>query len=199
MLIAIDGPAGAGKSTVARAVARALGYHFLDSGAMYRAAALAALRGGDPTRVSVTLGDRVLLDGEDVTEQIRTPEVTEMASRIAADPAVRAAMVELQRAQISSGDHVAEGRDIGTVVAPNADLKVFLTATPEERARRRAVELGADPEAILVEQRIRDERDRSRAHSPLQPAPDSVELDTTELDLEQVVRRIVALTEELRP
>jgi cytidylate kinase len=199
MLIAIDGPAGAGKSSVARAVARALGFSFLDSGAMYRAAALAALRGADPTRVSVQLGERVLLDGEDVTDELRTPEVTEMASKIAADPAVRAALVEMQRALIAGGDHVAEGRDIGTVVWPGAELKVFLTATPEERARRRALELGAAPEAILVEQRIRDERDRSRAHSPLQPAPDAVELDTTGLDLEQVVERIVALTEERRP
>jgi len=198
MLIAIDGPAGAGKSTVARAVARALGWSFLDSGAMYRAAALAALRGGDPTRVSVQLGERVLLDGEDVTEQIRTPEVTEMASKIAADPAVRAAMVELQRAEIARGDHVAEGRDIGTVVCPEAELKVFLTATPEERARRRALQLGAEPGAILVEQRIRDERDRSREHSPLQQAPDAVELDTTGLSLEEVVDRIVALTRERR-
>jgi cytidylate kinase len=199
MLIAIDGPAGAGKSTVARAVARALGWNFLDSGAMYRAAALAALRGGDPTRASVKLGERVLLDGEDVTDQIRTPEVTEMASKIAADPAVRAALVEVQRAHIDSGDYVAEGRDIGTVVRPDAELKVFLTATPEERARRRARELGAEPEAILVEQRIRDERDRSREHSPLQPAPDAVVLDTTGLSLEEVVDRIVALTKERRP
>ena len=199
MLIAIDGPAGAGKSTVARAVARALGWDFLDSGAMYRAAALAALRGRDPTRVSVEPGDRILLDGEDVTDEIRTPAVTEMASKIAADPAVRAALVEMQRALIASGDHVAEGRDIGTVVAPRADLKVFLTATPEERARRRALELGADPTAILAEQGIRDERDRSREHSPLQPAPDAVELDTTGLSLEEVVDRIVALTWERKP
>src|SRR5215212_9648745 len=142
MLIAIDGPAGAGKSTVARAVARALGFEFLDSGAMYRAAALAALRGADPRRVTVELGERVLLDGEDVTDEIRTPEVTEMASRVAADPEVRKAMVRLQRGIIASGDHVAEGRDIGTVVWPDAELKVFLTATPEERARRRADQLG---------------------------------------------------------
>src|SRR5919206_2157532 len=108
MLIAIDGPAGAGKSTVARAVARALGFDFLDSGAMYRAAALAALRGADPTRVEVQLGDRVLLDGEDVTDAIRTPEVTEMASKVAADPTVREALVELQRRIIAGGDHVAE-------------------------------------------------------------------------------------------
>jgi cytidylate kinase len=199
MLIAIDGPAGAGKSTVARAVARALGFAFLDSGAMYRAAALAALRGGDPTGVRVELGERVLLDGEDVTEAIRTPEVTEMASKVSADPAVRDALVALQRELIAAGDHVAEGRDIGTVVWPGAELKVFLTATPEERARRRADQLGADAASILAEQSIRDERDRTRQHSPLQPAPDAVELDTTDLALDEVVARIVALTEERRP
>ena len=199
MLIAIDGPAGAGKSTVARAVADALGFAFLDSGAMYRAAALAALRGGDPTRVSVAPGERVLLDGEDVTEAIRTPEVTEMASKVAADPAVRAALVARQRELIAHGDHVAEGRDIGTVVWPGAELKVFLTATPEERARRRAAQLGAEYGTVLTEQRIRDERDRRREHSPLAPAPDAVELDTTGLGVEEVVRRIVALTAERRP
>jgi cytidylate kinase len=196
MLIAIDGPAGAGKSTVARAVARALGFEFLVSGAMYRAAALAALRGADPTRVTVELGERVLLDGEDVTDEIRTPEVTEMASRVAADPEVRKAMVRLQRGIIASGDHVAEGRDIGTVVWPDAELKVFLTATPEERARRRADQLGADYDAILTEQRLRDLRDESRQHSPLAAAPDAVELDTTGLTFDEVVDRIVSLTAE---
>jgi cytidylate kinase len=199
MLIAIDGPAGAGKSTVARAVADALGFAFLDSGAMYRAAALAALRGSDPTRVAVELGERILLDGEDVTEEIRTPEVTDMASKVSADPAVREALVERQREIIAAGDHVAEGRDIGTVVWPGAELKVFLTATPEERARRRAVQLGASYDMILTEQRIRDERDQQRAHSPLQAAEDAVELDTTGLDLDEVVARIVALTRERRP
>ncbi len=193
MLIAIDGPAGAGKSTVARAVARALGFQFLDSGAMYRAAALAALRGDDPTRVQVTLGERVLLGDEDVTEEIRTPEVTDMASKVSADPAVREALVDLQRELIAKGDHVAEGRDIGTVVWPQAELKVFLTATEEERARRRAAQLGADVGAILTEQRLRDLRDTTREHSPLEPAPDAVELDTTGLSLDEVVQRIVEL------
>jgi cytidylate kinase len=196
MLIAIDGPAGAGKSTVARAVARALGFTFLDSGAMYRAAALAALRGGDPTRARVDVGERIRLDGEDVTDLIRSTEVTDMASKVSADPAVRAALVRRQRELIAHGDYVAEGRDIGTVVAPDAELKVFLTATPEERARRRAAQLGADPEQILVEQRIRDERDRTREHSPLKPAEDAVEVDTTGLAFDEVVARIVALAEE---
>ena len=201
MLIAIDGPAGAGKSTVARAVADALGFTYLDSGAMYRCVALAQLRGAaDPLDCTIDLANgHVELDGEDVTEAIRTTEVTDMASKVSADPAVREALVERQREIIAVGDHVAEGRDIGTVVWPGAELKVFLTASPEERARRRAEQLGADPVAILTEQRIRDERDRTREHSPLHAAPDAVELDTTGLDLDEVVARIVALTEERRP
>lgn len=198
MVIAIDGPAGAGKSTVAKAVARRLGFTYLDSGAMYRAVALAALeRGLEPAEVAPTarieLGDRVLLDGRDVTEEIRTPEISEAASEAAAQRVVRAAMVAEQRRLLGRGDWVAEGRDIGTVVAPDADLKVFLTADPKERARRRAAELGADPQAVLAEQTIRDERDRTRAHSPLQPAPGAVELDTTTLTLDQVVERVADL------
>jgi cytidylate kinase len=195
MVVAIDGPAGAGKSTVARAVARALGFTYLDSGAMYRAVALAALeRGAEPAAVApavtIDLGDRVLLDGRDVTEAIRTPSVSEAASRAAAEPAVRAAMVVEQRRLLSSGDWVAEGRDIGTVVAPDAEVKVFLTADPAERARRRAAELGVDPARVLAEQTIRDERDRTRAHSPLEAAPGAVELDTTGMSFEQVVARV---------
>ena len=194
MLIAIDGPAGAGKSTVARAVARELGFTYLDSGAMYRCVALAALRGAaDPTAIEIDLGERVLLDGEDVTAEIRVPAVTEMASKVAVDPEVRRAMVDKQRALIAAGDWVAEGRDIGTVVAPDAELKVFLTAADEERARRRATELGADPARILLEQRVRDQRDRARAYSPLAPAEGAVELDTTGLDVDDVVARIVEL------
>jgi GTP-binding protein len=136
MLVAIDGPAGAGKSTVARAAARALGFAYLDSGAMYRAVALAGDR--DPAGLRIAFdGDRVLLDGEDVTEAIRTPEVSDLASRRAADPAVREALADKQRALLAQGDWVAEGRDIGTVVAPGADLKVWLTASLDERARRR--------------------------------------------------------------
>jgi cytidylate kinase len=197
-IVAIDGPAGAGKSTVARGVAGELGFTYLDSGAMYRAVALASLRrGAEPATIASTLridlGDRVLLDGEDVTTAIRTPDVSEAASRVAADPAVREAMVAEQRRLMSEGDWVAEGRDIGTVVTPHAEVKVFLTADPRERARRRAAELGVDPETVLAEQTIRDERDRSREHSPLEPAPGSVELDTTGLDISEVVRRIVDL------
>jgi len=194
MLIAIDGPAGAGKSTVARAVARALDVTYLDTGAMYRCVTLAELRGvPDPIGVDVELGDRVLLDGEDVTEAIRTPEVSAAVSRVSADPAVREALVAKQRALLSEGDWVAEGRDVGTVVAPHADVKVFLTASPEERARRRAEELGLGVDDVLRDQRLRDEKDSTRATSPLRAAPDAVHLDTTGLDLDEVVERIVDL------
>jgi cytidylate kinase len=197
-IVAIDGPAGAGKSTVARAVAAELGSTYLDSGAMYRAVALAGLRrGAEPAAIAPSLrievGDRVLLDGEDVTDAIRTPEVSEAASRAAADPTVRRAMVAEQQRLLADGDWVAEGRDIGTVVAPNAGVKVFLTADPRERAQRRAAELGIDPDTVLAEQTIRDERDRSREHSPLEPAPGAVVLDTTGLEIPDVVGRIVAL------
>jgi CMP/dCMP kinase len=199
MVIAIDGPAGAGKSTVARAAAERLGFTYLDSGAMYRAV---ALRGGDPATVArearLELGDRITLDGEDVTEQIREPWVSEAASRVASDPAVREALVEQQRRILTEGDWVAEGRDIGTVVAPGAEVKVFLTADPAERARRRAAELGTDAGVVLREQTMRDERDRSREHSPLAPAADAVPVDATGLSLEEVVDQIVTLAVEAK-
>ena len=207
-VVAIDGPAGAGKSTVARAVARALGFTYLDSGAMYRSVALAAAQRGVPAAQAASSARiefdadgsgearRVLLDGSDVTAAIRTPEISEAASRAAADPDVRRALVEQQRTLLARGDWVAEGRDIGEVVAPGADLKLFLTADPQERARRRAAELGADADAVLAEQAIRDERDREREHSPLRPAPGAVVLDTTGLTVEQVVERIVELVRQ---
>ena len=199
MLIAIDGPAGAGKSTVARAVADALGFTYLDSGAMYRCVALAELRGAaDPLRCAIEVGSQVTLDGEDVTEAIRGPEVSERASQVAARPEVRRRLVELQRAMIRDGDYVAEGRDIGTVVAPDAELKVFLTASPQERARRRAEQSGVDAAQVLREQQGRDERDSTREHSPLQPAPDALALDTTGLSVDEVAQRIVRLAEALR-
>jgi CMP/dCMP kinase len=198
MVVAIDGPASAGKSTVARALAGALGFTYLDSGAMYRAAALMLLRDGgaasDRAReLDIELGERVIANGEDVTEAIRAPEVSEAASRIATNPKVREALVEKQRALLARGDWVAEGRDIGTVVAPNAAVKVFLTASPEERARRRAEELGADLEMVKRDQALRDAQDSSREHSPLRPAPEAVELDTSGLTVEQVVERVVDL------
>jgi len=200
MLIAIDGPAGAGKSTVARAVADALGFTYLDSGAMYRCVALAQLRGApDPLKCAVDLTEgRVTLDGKDVTAAIRTPEVSELASQIAARPEVRDHLVALQRAMIRDGDYVAEGRDIGTVVAPEAELKVFLTASPQERARRRAAQIGADAEQVLREQEERDARDSTRAHSPLEPAGDALRVDTTGLSVDEVADEIVRLAQAAR-
>lgn len=204
MVVAIDGPAGAGKSTVARAVADALGFIYLDTGAMYRAVALAAARRGAPPAqvapgLKLEMGERILLDGEDVTDAIRSPEISEAASRAASDPAVREAMVAEQRRLLNSSQPthwVAEGRDIGTVVCPNAAVKVFLTASPEERARRRADQIGAEQATVLAEQTLRDARDSQREHSPLMSAHDAVELDTTGLALDEVVARIVALIPE---
>ncbi len=203
MVVAIDGPAGAGKSTVARAVASQLGFTYLDSGAMYRSVALAAReRGTKPAAIAggvrIELGDRVMLDGRDVTAEIRAPEVSEAASRAAADPAVRQAMVVEQRRLLHGGDRVAEGRDIGTVVVPDAEVKVFLTADPAERARRRAAELGVEEATVLAEQTLRDERDRSREHSPLAPAPGAVVLDTTGLTFDEVTAVVVGLVDEAR-
>jgi cytidylate kinase len=199
VLVAIDGPAGAGKSSVAHALARELGFTYLDSGAMYRCVGLLALRHpqiapGELARAAnIELTPAPLLDGADVSEAIRTPEVSEAASRVAADPLVREALVARQRELIAGGDWVAEGRDIGTVVAPEAELKIYLTASPAERARRRAHELGAEQAAVLADQTLRDERDATREHSPLMRAPGSLELDTTDLTLAQVVERIAAL------
>jgi cytidylate kinase len=192
VVIAIDGPAGAGKSTVARAVADALGFTYLDTGAMYRAVALARLRDEEGAEVRFDAG-RVLLNGRDVSGEIRTPEVAEEASRVAAERSVREAMVERQRELLASGDWVAEGRDIGSVVAPDAELKVFLTADQRERAVRRAKELGADPDAVLRDVEARDERDTTRAESPLVRAEGAEELDTTGLTIDEVVERIVGL------
>jgi cytidylate kinase len=198
MIIAIDGPAGAGKSTVARAVADAMGATYLDSGAMYRVVALKSGENTDPAtaaaNTSIKLGATVTADGEDVTQAIRTPEVTARASEIAALPQVREALVEKQRELLfSGGDWVAEGRDIGTVVAPDAELKVFLTASEEERAKRRAHELGLDAAEVQGAQAERDRRDATRDYSPLKPAADAIQVDTTSLNIDQVVQKIVDL------
>jgi cytidylate kinase len=208
MVIAIDGPAGAGKSTVARALAERLGFTYLDSGAMYRSVALATLRAGaDPDdRAAVTAiaralelemtPGRVAIGGEDVSGAIRAPDVSAAASRVSVHPGVREAMVERQRSIVESGGWVAEGRDIGTVVCPGSPLKVHLTASEQERARRRAAESGEDPGAVLASQRDRDARDRGREHGALKLAADAVELDTTGLDVDGVVDRIEAIARE---
>ena len=203
MVVAIDGPAGAGKSTVARALAQALGFTYMDSGAMYRAVGLMTRRHGGPAaerarELEIELGASVRANGEDVTAAIRTPEVSEAASAVAADPDVRAALVEKQRELLGGGDWVAEGRDIGTVVAPDAEVKVYLTASPEERARRRAAELGTDVETVQRDQALRDAQDTGRAHSPLRRAPGAIELDTSGLGVDEVVERIVELVDQAR-
>jgi CMP/dCMP kinase len=201
MIVAIDGPAGAGKSSVARGAAEALGFTYLNSGSMYRAVGLLTLRDGGAAsehaeRMDLELGDRAILNGEDVTEALRTPDVSEAAARVATNQRVRASLVERQRRLLDEGDWVVEGRDIGTVVAPDAAVKVFLTASPEERARRRAAELGTDVETVLRDQALRDASDESREHSPLQKAPDAIELDTTGRTVEEVVRQIADLVRE---
>ena len=204
MVIAIDGPAGAGKSTVARAVAERLGFTYLDTGAMYRCVGLAAVSdtagapGDVAERVTIELGERVLLDGRDVSDAIRTAEVSDAASRVAADPAVRAALVRKQREIVADGDWVAEGRDIGTVVAPDAAVKVFLTADAEERARRRARDLGQPVEQVLEAQRRRDQRDQTAERATLEAPNDATPVDTTGLTLEQVVEQVVTLAIEAK-
>jgi CMP/dCMP kinase len=208
VVIAIDGPAGAGKSTVARGVADALGFTYLDSGAMYRCVALAVLRAGADLADADAVGriadgvgiefagETVLLGGEDVSEAIRTPEVDVAASRVSVHPAVREAMVARQRALIERDGYVAEGRDIGTVVSPDAPLKIFLSASDEERARRRAAQTGEPLADVTQAQRLRDARDTEREHSALRPAGDAVELDTTGQSVAEVVARVIELARE---
>lgn len=208
MVIAIDGPAGAGKSTVARAVAGRLDFTYLDSGAMYRCVALAGLEsradlddGAAMGRLAASLaieldGDRVSLDGVDVSAAIRAPRVSEASSRVSVHPQVREALVAEQRRLIAAGRYVAEGRDIGTVVSPEAPLKVFLTASAEERARRRAAQTGEDSHAVLAAQGERDARDEGREYSALRPADDAVEIDTTDLSLDEVVARVESLARD---
>lgn len=207
IIVAIDGPAGAGKSTIARHLARHFGLLNLETGAMYRAFALKALRSKVPLEDSKALeilaadteirlesgGDEncVLLDGEDVTGLIRNQTVTDAASRVSVFPTIRAWMVKLQQQLGAQGGVVMEGRDIGTVVFPNADAKIFLDAAPEVRGMRRFDQMGPkpaqQPEEVIRELRERDRRDRNRADSPLQPAPDAVLLDSTDMTLEEAV------------
>lgn len=202
IVVAVDGPAGSGKSTVARAVAARLGLSYLDTGAMYRSVAHAALceniDSGDGERMAdlarrlrIEVGEQVLVDGVDCTQAIRSSEVTRAVTAAAANPEVRAEMVRRQRVWVQEqGGGVVEGRDIGTVVFPDARLKVFLTASPEERARRRAAEAG---EAVATDIARRDQADSSRAHSPLATAEDAVTIDTTERTIEEVVDEITGL------
>jgi cytidylate kinase len=208
MVIAIDGPAGAGKSSVARGVAAELDFTYLDSGAMYRCVALAGIRAGADlddaramgevaARIAILLDeDRVELDGEDVSAAIRTPEVTAGAARASVHPEVREVLIGAQRRMIEAGRYVAEGRDIGTVVSPDSPLKVFLTASEEERARRRAAQTGESVEEVLAAQRGRDDSDQNRTASPLVAAEDAVEVDTTGHSEAEVVERVVALARE---
>ena len=218
-VIAIDGPAGAGKSTVARQVAQQLGFVYVDTGAMYRAVTWRALRGGlDSTdaaavselaaRIDVRfakspVGLRIMADGEDVTEAIRTGAVTAAVARVSQIPAVRRAMVRLQRELAAAGGAVLDGRDIGTVVVPDACCKIFLTATAAERARRRWLEMrekGFEPELAELRREMeeRDRQDSERELAPLVQATDAVALDTTGLGIEAVVDRIVAIYQDGR-
>jgi len=212
MIVAIDGPAGAGKSTVARAVAERLGFAHMDTGAMYRAVTIAVLAGdadpADPTTlgtviagIEMALDDpRVYLGGDDVTDRLRSPEVTDAVSSVAAEPAVRAALVPLQKQLADDHDVVVEGRDIGTVVFPTAEVKIYLTASPEQRARRRRLQLGlsTDDVAVAEEMRVRDAADASRSLSPLLQAEGAHRIDSTEMSFDEVTAAIVALVEQHR-
>lgn len=215
--VAIDGPAGAGKSTIARTAAQALGYIYVDTGALYRAVGVYSLRRGFDTKnadtVAGTLSDicvelkfiggvqHVFLNGEDVSEEIRTPEASMAASDVSAVPAVRQFLFDLQRNIAKQNDCIMDGRDIGTVVLPRAQVKIFLTASPEARAMRRYRELQAKGaadtfEEVLADLKQRDYNDSHRAVAPLKPAEDSILVDTTELHLEESVEKVIAVIQE---
>ena len=218
MVLAIDGPAGAGKSTVAERLARELGYFYFDTGVLYRAVALRCLETGADLADERELGQvvaaidiqvrppgvadgrqlDVLLEGRDVSHQIRTPEVDAVVSRVAASPAVRAGLIDLQRRQIQGQGTIMAGRDIGTVVCPDADLKIYLTASPGERAQRRLIQVGGRPEQLAATQQALEERDRldsSRAIAPLVPADDAIQIDSDGMSIDQVVQMVRDLLE----
>lgn len=208
IIIAIDGPAGAGKSTVARRVAELLGFTYIDSGAMFRAVALWAVRQNvDPTDMhrmeqlaeaaSITLSpNRVLLNEEDVTEFIREPRVSDAASQVAVIPGVRRSLLNKQREIAAHANVVMEGRDIGSVVFPSATLKIFLDADPGERVRRRVDQLGQDSAEVTQEMAERDRRDRTRVEAPLAQAPDAIYLDSTNMNIDEVIEAILRLARQ---
>jgi cytidylate kinase len=208
IIVAIDGPAGAGKSTVARAVAKRLGFLHVDSGAMYRAVALWALENsidpGDDHKVVpmaesaeiILDGGRVVLNGRDITADVRKPEVSQAASRVSAIPGVRRELVSKQQQYATVASVVMEGRDIGTVVYPGAQVKIYLDASPDVRARRRVDELGGNYAQVLQDIRERDDRDATRADSPLRQAEDAVYLDTSDLDEEGVILAVLRIVRE---
>jgi cytidylate kinase len=198
MVIAIDGPAGAGKSTVAKAVAEHLGFSHLDTGGMYRIVALASLETGvEPLeaakQVRIDPGPPLQMNGSVPGDKLRTPDVTARASDVAGDPEIRVLLVDRQREILSSGNWVAEGRDICQVVAPDAEVRIWLTASPEERARRRAAQSGQKVEEVLAEQTIRDAADDGHGRSTLSAPEGAHVVDTTELNAAQVIERIRAL------
>lgn len=214
MKVAIDGPAGAGKSTISKAVAKRLGFVYIDTGAMYRSIGLAAVRRGidttdakgvesilDEVEVSISHtdeGQQIFLNGENVSEEIRLPEISVAASNVAVIPAVRIKLVELQRALAAKTDVIMDGRDIGTYVLPDAEVKIFLTASVEERAKRRLLELvekgvNTDFEAVKADMEYRDKNDSGREFAPLKPAEDSIHFDNTDITLEAAVDKICEL------
>jgi cytidylate kinase len=212
VIVALDGPAGSGKSTVAQRIAKKLGFMYINTGAIYRAVALWAMRLGvdlkdmhrleqlaKEAKIELTSNDgHVILNGEDVTVAIRDPQVSVAASKVSAVPGVRRALLALQRSMAERSSVVMEGRDIGSVVFPNAQVKIFLDADPQERARRRALQIveqgqAADVETVSGELRARDDRDRLRSESPLVQAPDAQLVDTTGLSLDQVEEAVLRL------